>query len=318
MAHGKIENLSVRLRSFLDRVAVQIAESPTDRIAALKELVLYLRDVWREASPGEWSELVTVARRHVIRELLSQDPLTHRSFSQPRGYQGDAELLDLIYSRDPASVGIQNVSAIGRAIFSFTVEGKAPAAVRTRRSTLIQRINRLAEERHHPDVFSLACGHMRELQGTRAMREGKLGKVLGVDQDPISVALVNRELGSYGVEAVKGSLAAVFAGSIAKRQFDFVYSTGLFDYLDNQVCARLVEALFKMVKPGGRMLVANYLPDIEDIGYMEAYMDWRLIYRSRKQLESLGDRLPVSEMSTMNISSDSGNQVAYLEIVKSE
>ena len=128
MAHCTIPSLSVRLESFLDRVAVQIVASATDRLAALKELVLHLRDVRRTTSRDDWIDLITIARRHKISDLLLQDPLTHRSSLQPRGYQGDAELLDLIYSRDPATVGIRDVSAIGREIFSFTIEGKAPAA----------------------------------------------------------------------------------------------------------------------------------------------------------------------------------------------
>jgi hypothetical protein len=35
-----------------------------------------------------------------------------------------------------------------------------------------------------------------------------------------------------------------------------------------------------MLKPGGRLLVANFLHDLPNVGYMESFMGWPLIYRS--------------------------------------
>src|SRR5438128_12228 len=48
------------------------------------------------ASENNWNEFVQVCLSHPLRELLHQDPFTWRAYSKPRGYAGDAELLDFI------------------------------------------------------------------------------------------------------------------------------------------------------------------------------------------------------------------------------
>lgn len=46
-----------------------------------------------------------------------------------RGYQGDAELLDIIYSRDYRGCVTAPVTLLGAAIFDYTIRCHAPSAV---------------------------------------------------------------------------------------------------------------------------------------------------------------------------------------------
>ncbi len=43
---------------------------------------------------------------------------------------------------------------------------------------------------------------------------------------------------------------------------------------------------------GGMLLIANFTPDSHGRGYMEAFMDWQLIYRDESQLYSLAAEGP--------------------------
>jgi hypothetical protein len=69
--------------------------------------------------------------------------------------------------------------------------------------------------------------------------------------------------------------------------FDFIYSAGLYDYLSEDTAVRLTSKLASMLKPGGRLLIANMMPSLPSAGYMEAVMDWWLIYRTTQELKSL-------------------------------
>ncbi len=93
-----------------------------------------------QAAPAEWARTVAACRAHPVRALMHEDPLTKRTFTQPRGYAGDAELLDIIYRRD--WLGVADVpTPVGQAILNFTIGCRAPAAVRSRRELLATMID---------------------------------------------------------------------------------------------------------------------------------------------------------------------------------
>lgn len=55
--------------------------------------------------------------------------------------------------------------------------------------------------------------------------------------------------------------------------FHLTYAAGLFDYLPDPAAQRLVQLMCNATVKGGRVMVANFMPDIQVVGYMEAYMD---------------------------------------------
>ena len=73
---------------------------------------------------------------------------------------------------------------------------------------------------------------------------------------------VTRCYGRFGVETVHASVRRLLTNHLELGEFDLVYSTGLFDYLRQPIGQRLVGNLFRMLRPGGRLLVANFLPGI--------------------------------------------------------
>ena len=95
--------------------------------------------------------------------------------------------------------------------------------------------------------------------------------------------------------------------------FDLVYSTGLFDYLQQPVARRLVTNLFQLLNPGGRLLVANFLPGIRDVGYMEAFMDWRLVYRDEDALNALFTR---EDLANHEFFMGANRNIAYVVVRK--
>ena len=68
-----------------------------------------------------------------------------------------------------------------------------------------------------------------------------------------------------------------------ERQFDFVYCAGLFDYLPDMVCQRLVPVFYSWVAPGGLLLITNVDPSNPIKHGMEHLLDWHLIYRGSRE-----------------------------------
>jgi extracellular factor (EF) 3-hydroxypalmitic acid methyl ester biosynthesis protein len=165
-------------------------------------------------------------------------------------------------------------------------------------------------------VLALAAGHLREWQLSAAAASGDIAEWVAFDQDPLSVALVERELGARGVTAVAGSVRELLTGRRHFEGYDLVYAAGLFDYLTEPVARRLVELMHTMLAPEGRLLVANFLPGIPDVGYMESMMHWHLIYRSRGEMRELFRTLPAASQATLALSTDPDCNVVYAEVAR--
>jgi hypothetical protein len=74
--------------------------------------------------------------------------------------------------------------------------------------------------------------------------------------------------------------------------------------------------MFEMTRPGGVMLIPNFLTSVRDRGYMEAFMDWRLIYRDHADMQALAAVLPPSEVADCQIFDDGDDAITFLLVTK--
>lgn len=259
-----------------------------------------------------WRTFATeTCARHPIATLLHQDPFTKRCFDRPRGYAGDAATLDLIYRDVPLPAG---TSPFGGAVYDFAVEGPACRAVRTRRDLLTWYIDKAASRVQQPRIFSVACGHLRELDRSAAAAEGRFGLFGALDQDAQSIDFVRRHHAARGVTPMPGSVADVIAGRIRLDDLDLAYSAGLYDYLPLPIARRLTARLFSMLAPRGRLLIANFCPQLRDAAYMESFMNWPLLYREESDMAAIAEALPAGEIASQRIVRDAAGDVVYLEV----
>ena len=301
----------------LDHICERLKEQEDQKAVneTMDELILTLRACRLGCEPEQWNELVGVCREHPLCEVVHNDPFTYRAFSKPRGYAGDAELLDYIYGREeqwpPPSA-----TPVGRRVFNYTTAAPAPAGVRARRGFVASLIDRMAEEIEMPHVLSVAAGHLREASLCAAIKRRKLGRMVALDADEVSLQEVERCYGAYGVETVAASVRRLLKKRSPLGEFDLVYSTGLFDYLQQPLGRRLVSKMFAMLRPRGRVLIANFLPAVRDVGYMETYMDWFLVYRTRRDMIDLTMEIPEHEIREITLFTEENQNIIFLEITK--
>ena len=262
---------------------------------------------WRQFSQYDWLH-------HPIKEIAHADPMTRRAFLKPRGYPGDAGILDLIYHAVPLPA---DTTRMGRDVFRFTTDHPACVSVRARRDLLARTVDETAQRVHLPHVLSVACGHLREAQASHAVAWGAVGRYIALDQDTESLALVDREMRSSGVTTMNQSVRGLVTGRVDLSGLDLAYAAGLFDYLGLPVAVAVTRAMLNMVKPGGRVLVANFAPNLHDIGYMETFMAWNLIYRDEHGMEEIAAGLPREEVASSRVFRDVDGNIVYLEITKS-
>ena len=297
------------LAEILDVCHIKLLNGDAD--ASVDGLVNALFRLRSSMPPLAWEELISICRRHSICSTLHQDPLTQRSFQKPRGYSGDAVMIDMIY--DHPVDGIQH-TAISR---YTTGTGTAAKAVRDRRSLIASIVDRLCKVGRSPRILSIAAGHLREAELSTAFQRGEIEEWVALDQDEQSLGECERRYRGSVIRPLKGSVRQLLSGKLPLGEFDFVYAAGLFDYLSVPVAGALVSRMFEMLKPNGTVLVANFSPTLVDAGYMEAFMDWKLTYRSEGDMKALLAVVEESLATNVRVFADSWNAIIYATAEKS-
>jgi hypothetical protein len=249
---------------------------------------------------------------HNVRKLLHEDPYTLRAFEKPRGYAGDAVLLDYIYSSQVP----ENTSEIGQSVFCVTTRAASAKSVVARRDLLTRLIDETVESHARPSILSVACGHLREAQQSHAVRDGKLNKFYALDQDGQSLAVIDREQRTDVVVPVLASIKDLLKGTVDIPQVQLAYAAGLLDYLNKSAAEALVARMWKLLAPGGSLLVANFTSENSNRGYMATFMAWELLYRSRQDIEQLADVLPQPEVAQRTSFIDDLGNIVYLKLQK--
>ena len=69
--------------------------------------------------------------------------------------------------------------------------------------------------------------------------------------------------------------------------YDLVYCAGLFDYLSDRICKKLMSIFYELVAPGGLLVATNVDAANPSRNWMEYVVEWHLVYRDRRILETL-------------------------------
>lgn len=312
--HGRAhESTFARGRALLDDVQAMIEEGWVRD--GMEALVWSLLGVRASLPREDWDRFIqTVCMRHPLKRLIHQSPFSRRAFEKPRGYPGDAVVLDFMYG----SEAIPNrASALGRALYEqWEFWTPSCLSVRARRDILTDMVDRVAARVSMPRILSVACGHLREAETSMAVLKGRVGEYVALDNDPATLEVVKREHAAERVTTVRCGVKSLIVKRPPLGTFDFIYAAGLYNYLSGSVAPRLTTTLLTMLKPGGFLWVANFAPNLRDIGYLEAFMDWRLLYRDESSLESLVDAIPSIRTRQSRTFRDKYQNVVFLEIAK--
>lgn len=297
----------------LTRVYDKIHSSQVDD--AMQDLLDGLRTIRLESTAEEWGRLVqTKILTHPVKDLIHSDPMTRRSFRKPRGYAGDAVVLDMIYGHPAGSP--KNISELGQNIMTFLSNVGAARAVRYRRAYLARLIDSLADQKENPKVLSVACGHLREFELSQAARDGAVREFMAIDQDSKSLASVRRDYAQHGIKASNASVTDIIKMKFKMEDLDLVYSSGLYDYLHQGLAQLLTKRLFEMLADGGVLLLTNFLPAIGAVGYMESYMAWHLIYRDEAEMMGLVKLIPRNQIDRVEMFVEKQQNIVFLLVHK--
>lgn len=287
-----------------------LLDSAPDK-GVIDELAAGLADLHdRATADGDLAELKTAVQSHPLHSVIMADPYSRRAFEKPRGYAGDAVMLDYIYRPQDLDAG-----DAGKAVHHGTTQLATAQSVLWRREYLADLILKTMDLKPHVSMLSVASGHMRELDLVRGKSARRDLAVTALDQDPASIEECLQSYGAdFAIWPVAKSLTHIIKGGLGKQTFDLIYSAGLFDYLSDRVAVALIRALYAHLRPGAVLSVGNFVPDNHGRGFMEFLMDWTLVKRTEDDMRRLADQAcPQGKVRTFL---DDPRNVAYIEITK--
>jgi extracellular factor (EF) 3-hydroxypalmitic acid methyl ester biosynthesis protein len=301
--------------AWMDQVEAAMDHGAVER--GLELLFGGLSEARQNLDGDDWAACRAYLRsEHPLRHAIYEDPMTRRAFEKPRGYAGDAVMMDYLYGIHSALDAERHASPIGRNVFRYIQSRPAGQAVRFRRAHIAGLVDQLAAKSSRPDVLAIAAGHLREAELSRAVETGAVGRFVALDADADSLGEVARNYSRFGVETLHASVRHILARKVALGAFDFVYAAGLYDYLTEAVAQALTARMFDLTKPGGQLLIPNFAPSVQDRAYMETYMDWDLIYRDEYDMVGLVDRIDPEAIASLEVYRDPSQAVVYLLVKK--
>lgn len=250
-----------------------------------------------------------LAQRRLFPMILCS-PFISRVIAQPIGVPGDFGILGQLLGHP-----YQGHNLYSRLLNAWAITAAPSSAYRFRIDLLEEAINGVVakgESSEEPTrILSMASGVAYEVQRfvTRATPDQKVDFEL-VDFSNRTLLEAKKHF-SECQKAANPSMVDVTLrqGSVidlakdTKRkldeteleQYDLVYCAGLFDYLSERMCSRVVSYLFRLVKPGGKLIVSNYTPENASRFFMGVVMDWELIHRTTSEFEALMDTTLANE-----------------------
>lgn len=235
----------------------------------------------------EWNDFAKNSRiLKKWRYFLSLDPYTRWAYMKPRGYPGDATLMDFAYRHRSIKKYIKSAGPIGELIYQYTSGAAQSESARQRISLIKEKITEQIEIRGNITILSVASGHARELEGLYFQHRSFIKNFTAIDTDAASLDEVRGSARDIPVTLIKKNILKIRPSSDLTSG-DFVYSLGLFDYLELDHAVRVLNTMWKETNSKGVLIVANLAPDAANLGYCEAIMDWWMVPRSRQDMENL-------------------------------
>ena len=269
--------------------------------------------IWIEEEAGAVAAEDSVAHRNfaqsALHPLLLRAPFVYRTFAKPMGYAGDYEMVNQILA-DPR----QGPNTYFQVVNTMFLNSAVAEAHRNRIDILVdylQRATELAErEQRQVNILNVGCGPAVEIQrfiekcpnperlsftlvdfseSTLQYTRECIEKAARAHGKTVNVQYVHESVHDLLKRAVRQDTLA------GQERFDFVYCAGLFDYLSDKVCTRLIQYFVLRSREGGHILVTNVHSSNPERNGMEHLLEWHLIYRDESQLEAV---LPPARLDT--------------------
>ena len=231
-------------------------------------------------------------------DLSETNRFIHR---KPLGYAGDFMLMTYFYDFFGKYLGASSYEKI---LNFYACNVPIAESVIDRKDFFKKKILETVHGKNPARILSIGSGPAREL--LELVDEGKINSLLYFDcldfekeafnyvqsmlekidhqkRRFLCLRLINRNF----LDLIKSGL-----GEKTFDKYDFIYSSGLFDYLTDRIGSKTIERLYERLSKDGVVIVTNVRKGEDGHrAFYELLCGWELIYRSKDELLNLARNL---------------------------
>lgn len=263
----------------------------------VKNFDSYLNNISKE----QFKEYQQLTHKYIGKYFMIA-PFPKRAYTKPLGFAGDYKMLYMIQEEQDAGD-----SLFARIINYYYTNIPMSFSVTNRTNTLVEYIKMAvadAKKKSQKQVNFLSIGCGPALEVKKYLEQNDPGiecifHLLDFNRETLDFAYNE----SIDIAKKKGCDINLIEKSILNllrkksfedfigKKFDFIYCSGLFDYLSDEVCKKVVNIFYNSINSGCRLLVTNMHVNNSDKNLGELLLEWFLIYRDEKQMESFAENL---------------------------
>jgi SAM-dependent methyltransferase len=225
-----------------------------------------------------------VRYRQAILPWMGKSWIFERSFTKPRGYPGDYQLLTAIYDGVAKSRGFGGY--VDRFLLNLTLGRAVPARMWDARRFLMDEISR----RHgRVAILNVACGCCREYRGGFETSPERTTSITAVDNDQEALDYAKAEVAAslarsdIEINFTRYNALRMTSSAANIRRFgrsDIIYSVGLCDYIPDEYLIPLLKGWRESLADGGVVYLAFKDMLLYDKTEYQWLMDWYFFQRT--------------------------------------
>lgn len=249
-----------------------------------REIMEYERESLGRGEEQRVYKLKKFFVKRLRHEFLRGDYLVW-SYEKPYGYAGDYKLIEDIYQNEPRTTGFD------RLFDNYFMMSSISVAIRNRKEDFRRFLQKFVSSRKGQKIriLSLGSGPARELFDVFSALTEEEAALITVDcleNDHRALEYSRKllfrrpEVNFMRENAVRLALKKDIKSAIP-CSYDCIYSTGVFDYLDDGVAVRLLANLRAILNEAGQLMVSSVRDKYSNpsVHFMEWGGDWNLVYR---------------------------------------
>lgn len=213
-------------------------------------------------------------------------------YDKPFGYPGDYVIMNYILDYQNEFIG---KNCYEKLINHYSLTLSFCKSNVVRKNYIKSQIEKLALIQNPISITSVACGPIREIlelnswQGIKEINcidfEPKVFEY--IRQHP-SYEKINRTTYLNFIQIDIKDIVKLNNTNFFLSEQDFIYFSGIFDYLPTKIAKRICNYFYKFLKNNGKMLICNSSKEHKRLhSYYEVLGKWEMIYRTKEDLENI-------------------------------